>query len=105
MEFWDNMGLLQYLAQTATDKIDPGTVNIPTPSANDVLSGALNSVYFAAGVVAVIAIILSGYTFVTSVYDPAKVAQAKNAILYSVVGLIVVIIAFFITQFVIGGFK
>jgi FtsH-binding integral membrane protein len=98
------MVLLQYLAD-ATAKIDPGAVNIPTISANEVLKGVLGSVYMAAGIVAVVAIVLSGYSFVTSVYDPAKITQAKNALLYSVVGLIVVIIAFFITQFVIGGFK
>jgi len=96
--------MLNYFAEAAA-KIDSDTINIPQKNANDVLVGVLNSVYMAAGVVAVIVIILAGYSFVTAVYDPAKITQAKNALLYAVVGLIVVIVAFFITQFIIGGFK
>jgi hypothetical protein len=86
-------------------KINAGDINnMPTDSANVVLANGLNLVYFTAGVVAVIVIILSGYTFATAVYDPAKITKAKNAILYASVGLIVVLAAFIITQFVIGRF-
>lgn len=99
------MGLIQLITFAAA-RLDPSKVNgVSTTSASDVLAGVLDGVYFAAGAVAVIIIILAGYTFTTSVYDPAKVAQAKNAILYSVVGLIVIIVAFFITHFVMAGFK
>lgn len=99
------MGLIQLITFAAA-RLDPAKVNgVSKTSASDVLAGVLNAVYFAAGAVAVIVIILAGYTFVTSVYDPAKVAQAKNAILYSVIGLIVVVVAFFVTQFVMAGFK
>jgi hypothetical protein len=86
-------------------KINAGDINnMPTDSANVVLANGLNLVYFTAGVVAVIVIILSGYTFATAVYDPAKITKAKNAILYASVGLIVVLVAFVITQFVMGRF-
>ena len=98
------MKLLQYLADAAV-KIDANTINIPKDNANDVLAGVLNGVYFTAGAVAVVVIILAGYSFTTSVYDPAKITQAKNALLYAVVGLIVIVIAFFVTQFIMGGFK
>ena len=96
--------ILQYFA-VADDKISAGQAGIPNIAASTVLFNALNIVYFIAGAVAVIAIILAGYTFVTSVYDPAKIAQAKNTLIYSTVGLVIVLIAFAITQFVIGGFK
>jgi len=98
------MKLLQYFADAAV-KIDTNTINIPKDNANDVLAGVLNGVYFTAGAVAVVVIILAGYSFTTSVYDPAKITQAKNALLYAVVGLIVIVIAFFVTQFIMGGFK
>jgi hypothetical protein len=89
----------------ATEKIKSSTVNIPTHSAVDILGGVLSGVYVIVGAIAVVIIILSGFSFASGSYDPAKIAKAKNAILYSVVGLIVVILAFLITQFVIGRFQ
>lgn len=83
-------------------KIDPG--NIPTTSAEVVLNTALNSVYMVAGIVAVIVIIIAGYMYVTSQGDSSAVTKAKNAILYAVIGLVVIILAFAITWFVIGRF-
>ena len=99
------MGILQYIADaTKLDVVGTG-INIPILSADNVLGSVLNIVYFTAGVIAVIVIILSGYSFMTAVYDPAKVEKARNAILYAVVGLIVIIAAFVITNFVIGSLK
>ena len=101
------MSILNYIAD-ASAKIDVGGnngINIPILSADNVLMSALNITYFAAGTIAVIVIILSGYSFMTAVYDPAKVEKARNAILYAVVGLIIVIAAFVFTNFIIGGLK
>lgn len=94
------MNLLQLFA--VTTKISADKTGIPTGSANQVLEAGLNIAYFAAGAVAVIIIIFAGYTFVTSGSDPAKVTKAKNAIMYSVVGLVFVVLAFVITRFIIG---
>lgn len=86
-------------------KIDPSKINIPTTSAEVVLNTALNSVYMVAGIIAVIVIIIAGYMYVTSQGDSAAVTKAKNAILYAVIGLVVIILAFAITWFVIGRFQ
>jgi hypothetical protein len=85
-------------------KINPTEVGVPNPPAGSVITNALNIFYFSAGIVAVIVIILAGYTFTTAVYDPAKITQAKNALLYAVIGLIVIIFAFTITQVIAGKF-
>ena len=53
--------------------------------------------------VAVIVIIIAGIQFMTSTGDPGKVKKAKDAILYAVIGLIVIIFAATIVNFVIGG--
>ncbi len=84
-------------------KINPGGV-IPTPDSNSVLTGVLNTVYFAAGVAAVIVIIIAGIMYATSEGDSGKTAKAKNMILYAVVGLVVIILAFVITGFIMGNF-
>jgi quinol-cytochrome oxidoreductase complex cytochrome b subunit len=97
------MKIIQFLAVTST-KISANDVGIPKLDANTVLSNTLNAVYLVAGIVAVIAIIIAGYTYTTSNGNAASITKAKDTILYSVIGLIVIIMAFAITWFVIGRF-
>jgi len=78
---------------------------IPKNSANDVLTNALNIGYYAVGLIAVVMIIISGFTMVTSAGEAEAIKKAKNTILYSVIGIIFVSLAFVITNFVIGAFK
>lgn len=85
-------------------KIDAGSVGIPEVSADHVIAGVLRTVYFAAGVAAVIVIILGGIFYSISGGDPSKVRFAKDAIMYAIVGLVVVASAFVITNFVVGNF-
>ncbi len=85
------------------NKINPGGV-IPKSDPNTVIVGVLNTAYFLGGVVAVIIIIIAGIMYTTSGGDSGKVAQAKDAILYAVVGLVVIILAFVITGFIMRSF-
>jgi hypothetical protein len=64
------------------------------------LGSLLGTVYFWAGIIAVIVIVVGGIRYTTSNGDPANVKNAKNTILYAVVGLVVIIMAAGITQFV-----
>lgn len=91
----------------AIGKIDPGQVPaIPKgATAAGTISGLLDVAYFAAGVSGVIVIILAGYFYVTSAGDPSKAKRAKDTILYAVIGLVVVALAFVITRFVSGRFQ
>jgi hypothetical protein len=82
-----------------------GQINIPTVTADQVLNNTLNVAYFLAGVIAVIVIIVGSITFATSAGNSANVTKAKNMILYAVVGLVVILGAFAITNFVIGRFN
>lgn len=52
------------------------------------------------GVVTVVMIIVAGQRYMTAQGDPGKIQQAKNMIIYSVVGLVVAILAFAIVVFV-----
>lgn len=86
-------------------KIDAGSVGVPVVSnANGVLTGVLNVVYSFAGIICVLIIIIAGYLYVTSAGSASQTKRAKDAILGAVVGLVVIIMAFTITQFVIGRF-
>lgn len=79
--------------------------NLPRLDAGVVVANALNIFYFFSGVIAVIVILLSGLTFVISRGDPGSIKKAKESLLYAVMGLIVILGAFAITQFVTGSFK
>jgi len=83
-------------------KLNPTTISIPMPTADDVLLATLNTVYIVAGIVAVIVIIIAGYMYTTSQGDSGAIEKAKNAILYAVIGLVIMLLAFAITNFVIG---
>lgn len=67
-----------------------------------VLTNALDVVYFLAVIVCVIVIIIAGYTYATSGGNSGRTAKAKNAIIYAVIGIFVMIVAFTITSFVSG---
>lgn len=86
-------------------KIDAGSSGIPTMNGDQLLTNALNLTYFIAGVVAVIVIISAGLMYTTSSGDSSRVAKAKNLLTYAIVGLVVVLTAFVITNFIIGRFQ
>lgn len=56
------------------------------------------------GVVAVIMIIYGGFRYITSGGDSGKVSGAKNAIIFALVGLVIVILAQIIIRFVVNQF-
>lgn len=64
------------------------------------INTAINVVLGMIGVVAVVMIIIGGIQFVTSQGDAARAAKARNTILYSIIGLIVALLAFAIVNFV-----
>ena len=68
------------------------------------LSGDIASVtqtlLVVAGAIAVIIIIFGGIMYITSTGDSARVKQAKDTILYAIIGLVVTIVAFAIVHFV-----
>lgn len=75
------------------------------PKSGDVLlTNILNLAYFVAGIIAVVVIIIAGIMYVASSGDSSRVNIAKNALTYALVGLIVVVSAFALTNFVIGRF-
>lgn len=63
-----------------------------------------NVLLFIIGAVAVIMIILGGIRYVTSNGESAQITAAKNTILYSVIGLVVALLAYAIVNFIIGQF-
>ena len=58
--------------------------------------------FFIIGVMAVIMIIWGGIRYVLSAGNSAAITSAKNTIFYSIIGLIIAILAYAIVNFVIN---
>ena len=76
---------------------------IPQLTATQIVTGILNTAYFLAGIVAVGMIIFAGVQYLTANGEPGKAKKAMDTIIFSVVGLIIVIAAFAITKFVVDN--
>ena len=97
------MKVLDILAQTQI-KLNQSDLNLagaPREVGSSQIATILGTVYFIAGIVAVIVIIIGGIRYASSNGDSAGVQSGKNTILYAVVGLIVIIMAAAITNYVI----
>lgn len=97
------MRLLEFIAQ---GKIDPNQIGLTNPvrDANSALAGILNAVYMWAGIIAVLVIIVAGIIYTASQGEAPKVKRAKEAIIGACAGLVIIIMAFTITQFILGRF-
>jgi hypothetical protein len=82
-------------------KDDLGLGNAPSTVGSDQVASVLGLAYFLAGIVAVLVIVIGGVRYTTANGDSSQIQAAKNTILYAVVGLVVVIMAAAITQFII----
>ena len=96
------MRYLYFLAGLLGDSSSLGISNNNLDNAT--LNRIIDLVFMIAGSVAVIIVIVAGINYALSLGDPAKTAKAKNAILYSSIGLIVVSSAFIIVKFIIVRF-
>ena len=62
-----------------------------------------NTILYIVGIVAVIMLIVGGIKYVVSGGDSKKVTDAKNTVLYAIIGLVVCFLAFAIVNFVISA--
>lgn len=90
--------IMQFIAQVS---VNPSGLPRAQVTGNTVQS-TLQIVFGFAGAIALLVIALAGLRFVLSQGDPQKTSQARNAIIYAVVGLIVAMLAFTIVTFVVG---
>lgn len=73
-----------------------------TERVQEVITTIVNIFSAIVGIVSVIMIIYGGFKYISSGGDSNKVGEAKNTIIYAVIGLVIVAFAQFIVQFVLG---
>jgi len=62
-----------------------------------------NTILYAVGIISILMLIYGGLRYVISGGDSKKVTDAKNTILYAIIGLIVAILSFAIVNFIINA--
>lgn len=91
------------VAVEGSPPIEVGTdeIGIPNVQANGgTLDSIFAQVFLAIGALAFLFLVIGAFRYVTSRGDSGDVTQAKNTMLYSIVGIIIAVSAFAIIQFV-----
>ena len=73
----------------------------PGETVNSIVTDVINIISLIVGVISVIMIIIGGLRYITSNGDSGNVTNAKNTILYAVIGLVIVALAQLVVRFVI----
>ena len=75
--------------------------DVPQDLAGEVFKNVVNILLFIIGAVSVIMLIYGGIRYTTSGGNANSVTAAKNTIMYSIIGLVVAILAFAVVNFVV----
>lgn len=97
----------------AVDVFQPCTGNTDSAVCKDtknesvgkIMTPIINTLLFILGAISVIMIIVAGIRYTTSGGDSGAVTSAKNTLMYSIIGLVVAILAYAIVNFVLKAFK
>ncbi len=93
-------------AETPSYYAREGASSIVVPDGPDmmtIIKNLLNTTFGVVGVIAVVMMIIGGFYYLTSQGSPERVQKGKNTILYGIVGLIIVLSAFAIVNFVLSS--
>lgn len=71
------------------------------PAGDDQIKLIVNFIFGLAGAIAFLFVVIGGFRYIISQGDPNAVAQAKNTIIYALVGLVVTVTAYAIVGFVV----
>jgi hypothetical protein len=96
-----------YVSAAPVDEIERGINDVGGGNAKPLGSQVkiiVNILLYILGAIAVVMIVIGGVRYTTSNGDSSAISGAKNTILYSVVGLIVAILAYAIVNFVVDAF-
>jgi len=72
---------------------------------NSIVKTIINTLLFLVGAISVIMIVIGGIMYTTSAGNSGQVTQAKNTIIYAVVGLVVAFLAYAIINYVVSWFR
>lgn len=77
--------------------------NLPQQSFTSLVNNIIYFALFLIGLASVIMLIYGGFRYVFSAGEEKATKAGKDAILYSIIGIVVALLSFAIVQFVVGG--
>jgi len=92
---------LDFTSESGTD-CEAAQDELAGERVNSIVTAIVNIISLLVGVAAVIMIMVGGFRYITSNGDSGQVGNAKNTILYAIVGLVVVALAQVIVRFVVN---
>lgn len=81
---------------------EPGDTNLPVSSVYDIIANVMYWLLAIVGIVGVIGFAIAGILYLTAAGDDSKIGTAKNAMLYSIIGVIVALAGLVALQFANG---
>lgn len=77
------------LAMAQFDQTAGGATGLPTSTVQSIITNIMNWLLVAVGIAGVIGFAIAGILYLTSAGDETRIGTAKNAMLYSIVGVVV----------------
>ncbi|MCL1839671.1 pilin [Candidatus Saccharibacteria bacterium] len=90
-------------AQEGAETAKPDGVPTELIGPDGVFTEITNTILFVVGIISIVMLIWGGLRYILSGGDSKKVTDAKNTILYAIIGLIVALLAYAIVNFVINA--
>lgn len=94
--------VIKTLAKISVNDLNQNDFNDDGTGLSVTVGNIIQAVVGALGLVCVVIIIIGGIQYMTSSGDAGKVKKAKDTILYGIIGLVICVLAFAITTFVIN---
>ena len=94
---------LTTLAKATVNNLNNSDFGDDGTSIQSTVGNIIQAVIGILGLACVVIIIIGGVQYMTSSGDAGKVKKAKDTILYGVIGMVICVLAFAITTFVIGA--
>ena len=98
------MSILPQLTYFAEKVAPPPGIITTAPADDPTLKNIVNVVLALGAAIAVAYIVFGGLKYTLSRGEPNETKQARDTILYAVVGLIIVVVSFMLVNYVIGQF-
>ena len=67
----------------------------------DLVKSSITILLYAAGIIAVIVIVIGSIRFITSEGDSAAATKARNTVIYAAVGLVLAVLAYALVNFIV----
>lgn len=88
---------------TENQRIEAGCTEAGEAKPMERVTNLINVAIGLTGVIAVVVVVFGGQRYLTSAGDPSRAKQAKDMIMYGVIGIVVAVLAWAIINFVITG--